>query len=173
MYLDTSPFMSWTTGDHIVVSAESVISDSVAIPRVPVAHIRPGGNITNNAGSQGFHEMIRSRVQDAHLTHFLRLDTLVLTAGRTDGLVSIRELDPSTGMQLSGADFKGHKFRVTFLSSDSIPNGNSSLISSCDVSGQVLVWTISVSNHQVTPHPPTHKQTLFMQSQYMRNSINI
>lgn len=138
-------FSGWATHDNVVVTAESVIGDSVTVPRVPVAHIRPGGGIA----ARGSTESMDRRVHDTHLTHFLRLDSLVLTAGRSDGVVCVRELDTSSGAQVSGGDFKGHRFQVCFLSSDSIPNGNSSLVASCDVAGQVLVWTVSVSSHQV------------------------
>lgn len=143
--------MSFSTKDKVVVVAESVIGGSITVPRVPVAHIRLGGYIVapSSAGEQSSFVANTNRIKDSNLTHFLRLDSLVLTAGREDGLIAIRELDPVTGAQLSGGDFKSHKFAVTFLSSDSIPGGNSSLVASSDSAGQVLVWTVSVSGHQV------------------------
>ena len=140
-----SSLSGWVTSDHIVVTAESVIGDSVTVPRVPVAHIRPGGGIA----ARDPNGSVDRRVRDTYLTHFLRLDSLVLTAGRSDGVVCVRELDTASGAQVSGGDFRGHRFQVCFLSSDSIPNGHSSLVASCDVAGQVLVWTVSVSSHQV------------------------
>lgn len=129
------------------MTAEGIIGDSVTVPRIPVAHIRPGGALDVVGTNSG----IDSRVRDSHLTHFLRLDALVLTAGRSDGVIAIRELDMTSGSQITGGDFKGHRFEVTFLASDSIPNGHSSLIASCDIAGQFLVWTVSVSSHQVFP----------------------
>lgn len=141
--IDRFPFLQWSTRDRIVITAESVVSCSVTVPRLPVSHIRTGGNIS----SEGDDSVLKKRIADTRLVHFLRLGSLILTAGRSDGMISVRELDTTSGAQLTGGDFRGHKFQVTFLSSDSIPNGNSSLVASCDISGQILVWTVSVSSH--------------------------
>lgn len=139
----SAPFLQWTTKDHIVITAESIISDSVSVPRIPVTHIRPGGTISDRNGSFGINMPF-----DSHFVHFLRLDSLVLMAGRSDGMICVRELDINSGEQLTGGDFRGHRFQVTHLASDSIINGNSSLVASCDIAGQILVWTVSVSSHQ-------------------------
>jgi hypothetical protein len=143
------PYLSWSTRDKIVVIAESIIGGVLAIPRLPVVTLRSGGYISpplaHGQGSDPVQVGNSLRFKCANLTHFVRLDSLVLTAGRTDGVISIRELDPQSGAQLSGGDFKAHRFAVTYLSSDSIPGAHFSMIASCDIAGQVLVWMVSQS----------------------------
>jgi hypothetical protein len=149
------PYWDWCTSDGAVVVVEG-INGSAAVPRVPVAHLRLGGHIVAtqaNSSVEAREKALKlansTRIRDANITHFLRMDCIVLTAGRADGLISIRQLDPSSGAQMAGGDFRGHRFAVTFLASETLPGGQSALVASVDKEGLALVWTISISTHQV------------------------
>lgn len=150
------PYWDWCTADGAVVVVEGINSGSAAVPRVPVAHLRLGGHIVAtqaNSSAEARERALKlansTRVRDANITHFLRMDCIVLTAGRGDGLISIRQLDSSSGAQVAGGDFRGHRFAVTYLASETLPGGQSALVASVDKEGLALVWTISISTHQV------------------------
>jgi hypothetical protein len=149
------PYWDWCTSDGAVIVVEG-INGSSAVPRVPVAHLRLGGHIIATQANSSVEARERAlklanstRIRDANITHFLRMDCIVLTAGRADGLISIRQLDPASGAQIAGGDFRGHRFPVTFLASETLPGGQSALVASVDREGLALVWTISISTHQV------------------------
>jgi len=71
----------------------------------------------------------------------------VISGGRVDGSVSVRELDYRSGFVKSAGDFRAHRSRVLCVSSDSILNANTDVVVSCDAVGIVLVWTVSEVRH--------------------------
>lgn len=80
--------------------------------------------------------------QAASLVVFSRSGRLALTAGRVDGSIAVREVDPRTGFILSAADFHAHHHRVICLACDSITLARTDVIASCDAYGQTLVWNV-------------------------------
>lgn len=118
--------------------------------------------------------------QAASLVIFSRSGRLALSAGRVDGSVAVREVDPRTGFILSAADFHAHHHRVICLACDSIAFARTDVIASCDAYGQTLVWTVSrlkapsqpsgVSSHVISRRP----QRLFrcQASQHMKCEIS-
>ena len=118
--------------------------------------------------------------QAASLVIFSRNGRLALSAGRVDGSVAVREVDPRTGFILSAADFHAHHHRVICLACDSIAFARTDVIASCDAYGQTLVWTVSrlkvpsqpsgVSSHVISRRP----QRLFRceASQHMKCEIS-
>lgn len=80
--------------------------------------------------------------QAASLVVFSRSGRLALTAGRVDGSIAVREVDPRTGFILSAADFRAHHHRVICLACDSITLARTDVIASCDAFGQTLVWNV-------------------------------
>ena len=82
--------------------------------------------------------------QAASLVVFTRSYRLALCAGRVDGSVAVREMDPRNGFILSAGDFSAHRHRVICLAVDSIAYSRTDVIASCDAYGTCLVWTGTV-----------------------------
>jgi hypothetical protein len=89
--------------------------------------------------------------QAASLVVFSRSGRLALTAGRVDGSIAVREVDPRTGFILSAADFHAHHHRVICLACDSITLARTDVIASCDAFGQTLVWNVFRSKNTSQP----------------------
>lgn len=67
----------------------------------------------------------------------------IFSAGKVDGSVSVREIDPRTGFVKSEGDFCSHRSTVVHIAVDTIPNATTEVVASCDCDGFVLVWTVS------------------------------
>lgn len=78
-----------------------------------------------------------------NLVQFTFANKLLLSTGYVDGRVLVKELDKSSGLIRYASDFNQHKSQVICLASDCIPSASTDVIVSCDVSGILLVWTIS------------------------------
>ena len=81
--------------------------------------------------------------QAAGLVAFTHSYRLALSAGRVDGSVAVREVDPRNGFILSAGDFSAHRHRVVGLAVDSIAYSRTDVVASCDAHGTCLVWTVS------------------------------
>jgi len=73
----------------------------------------------------------------------------LFSAGRVDGSVCVREIDPRTGFVKSEGDFCSHHSTVVHIAVDTIPNATTEVVASCDCDGFVLVWTVSELRHPV------------------------
>lgn len=73
----------------------------------------------------------------------------VLSGGKIDGSISVRELEYRCGFIKSEGDFRSHRSPVLHISADSIPNATTDVIASCDASGMILVWTVSEIRHPI------------------------
>ena len=86
--------------------------------------------------------------RNAKLIQFSHSGHLLFSAGHVDGSIFVREIDSRTGFIVSSGDFLGHRHQVVSISSDFISGANTDVIASCDAFGQVLVWTVSLSQTQ-------------------------
>jgi hypothetical protein len=74
---------------------------------------------------------------------------LLLSAGLSDGSVRVQDFDSYSGKlstrppKLSGGAFFGHRCQVTSVACDELVGSQTDVVASCDISGQILVWTIS------------------------------
>lgn len=84
-------------------------------------------------------------------SHFVHTaDNIVLSAGRSDGLVYINRLDHDSGVPVEQAYFNAHLSTVTCMASDHWALETQVItIASCDSSGVLLLWTIkrTLSSH--------------------------
>jgi hypothetical protein len=77
-------------------------------------------------------------------THFVHTaDNIVLTSGRSDGVVYINRLDHDSGVPVEQAYFNAHISAVTCMASDHWAlETHVTTIASCDSSGVLMLWTI-------------------------------
>jgi hypothetical protein len=126
----------------VLVSVEKVApSMNIRLPILP-----PSSHATRSADLIDF-----SKEGTPHLSHQrnelqFTSSHLLLSAGLSDGSVRVQDFASFTSKKsphLSGGAFFGHKCQVIALACDELVGSHTDVIASCDVSGQILVWTIT------------------------------
>lgn len=134
-----------------LVIAEKDTTHFDIVPRVPLAKLPA---LTKSASDQLL-------LSAQRYIHFSQSGALVLTAGRKDGCISVREIDTLSGLVKTAADFKAHHDRVICISSDVIPGGMTDVFATCDMSGVVLIWTIAIDKAANVRHISRRPQRVF------------
>ena len=122
------------------------------VPRVPLSHPR---RHQINHEAKGLHtpptkrasmsDSSSSRPTATDCVKVLSTPTsrLLLTYGRVDGGIAVREVAERSTQVVSGADFRSHRAPVTCVAVDEIIGSHTDVLASCDERGKVLVWTVS------------------------------
>lgn len=122
--------------EHPLVIAEKDTTPYEDLPRVPV--MRPCANAK------------------CILTCGTNSD-VIISGGMMDGSIAVRELDTKTGFIRAGGDFIAHSDQVVCIASDSMRSTSIDVVCSCDLGGQVYIW--SVEKKYSTPSPSGNSST--------------
>lgn len=140
----------------IAVDRETIHFDSV--PRVPMSHPRKHVVIPEGKGVQT-PPTKRVSVSGTAASARPASDCLkvlctinsrfILSYGRVDGGIAVREIAARQTQVISGGDFRCHNSPVTCVATDEIIGSSTDVFASCDERGKVLVWTVSrVANNK-------------------------
>jgi hypothetical protein len=127
------------TPKDLLVMVEKEIINFDVVPRIPLSHAR------NKVMTMSSLEKTQRNEPSLNVI-ITRASKLVISYGRIDGGIAIREIDKNTQI-ISAADYTAHRYTVVSLSYDEIPSANTEVLVSCDMLGYVHVWTVSSIQH--------------------------
>jgi hypothetical protein len=140
----------------VLVAIEKETTHFESVPRIPLCKPRKQLDARTSSTPSNLPKRSSGLSSSANSTtaDTLRLyctNYFILSFGRIDGGIAIREVSTTSPQVLAGADYKVHRYPVTCIASDEIISSSTDVFCSCDLSGKVLIWTLSRINRSGKP----------------------